>query len=287
MVILVFALLAVISGWVAWRRNPLFSVRSTLRFLVAVGLMLTAVIGALIVAANFSTHHSQAAGMSVMGVVVVFGTTAMIWVITVVSTPKTAPLPATAKMLCPYRKKVFVWAKRLTWAVLAWAVLLLVLPEVGRSIVGAIGGIFVFLGVILSFAAYLSARQMDRWLSAIEANPWVHWSYTAEQWKQWTEVEVARTPAVHQFLWRRDWYKLAWPVLVIAIGISMFSPGSWLARGLYVAGISIFLVSLLLLSQKGGKTAPQRLRSTLMKAEPEVFTSARRACSRMEFLRPG
>jgi len=42
-----------------------------------------------------------------------------------------------------------------------------VLPETPRIIVGGIGGLIVFLGIVLWFTAYLNARQMDRGLSAI------------------------------------------------------------------------------------------------------------------------
>jgi hypothetical protein len=271
MYMLGFCLLAVVSGWIAWRNNPMFSARSTLRFILAVGLMLAVVIGAMIQAARFTDHHSQTAAFSMMGAVVLLGTIAMIWVIVLVSTPKSASLPASVNMLYPNRRKVSMWAKRMGWVVLVWAMLMVVLPETPRIILGSIGGLFVFLGIVLWFTAYLNARQMDRGLSAIEAQPWVHWTYSADEWKQWTDVEVARTSTTSTLQWRRDGHKLAWPILVIAVGVMIFSPGSLLFRGVYVGGISLLLVLLAILGQKSDKRAPRRVFSTLTKAEPEAY----------------
>jgi hypothetical protein len=271
MYMLGFCLLAVVSGWVAWRNNPMFSVRSTLRFILAVGLMLTVVIGALIQAVRFTQHHSPTAGFSMMGAVVLLGTIAMIWVVILVSTPKSVPLPASVKMLDQYRRKVSMWAKRMAWVVLAWALLTAVLPTVPRIIVGSIGGIFVFLGIVLWFTAYLNARQMDGWLSAIEAQPWVHWKYSADQWMQWTDVEVARTSSQPTFQWRRDGHKLLWPILGTAGSVMIFVPGPWLIRGLYAVGIAAFILLLCLLGRKVDKNAPRRVFSTLTKAEPEAY----------------
>jgi hypothetical protein len=266
-----FALMGVVSGWVAWRRSPLFSTRSTLRFLLVLALLLSAVIGAIIAAVDFSETQSVAVGMTAVGSVIVLGTIAMIWVIVVVSTPKSVALPASVKMLSPFRRRVFTWVKRVVCGVLVWAALLAVVPGIWQSIIAVIGGLFVFLAFVLCFTAYLSARQMDRWLSAVEADPWVHWSYSPGQWQQWTDAEVARTPVVHQFVWGRDWHKLAWPVLAIAIGAVFLWPGPWIDRALYVAGITTLLVAVLLSSQRGDAHAPQRLRSTLMKADPEAY----------------
>ena len=271
MYMLGFCLLTMISGWIAWRNNPMFSVRSTLRFFLAVGLMLTVVMGAIVQATKFTQHHSNTAGFSILGAVVLLGTIAMIWVIVLVSTPKSAPLPASVKMLYPYRRKVSKWAKRMGWAVPVCAILTIVLPEIPRIIVGSIGGVFVFLGIVLWFTAYLNARQMDRWLSAIETKPWVHWTYTTDQWKQWTNVEAARTSTVPTFQWRRDGHKLAWSILAIAVGVMIFSPGSLLLRGAYVAGIALLLVLLVVLGRNSDKNAPKRVFSSLTKVEPEAY----------------
>jgi hypothetical protein len=266
-----FCLMAVLSAWVAWRNNPLFSARSTIRFLLTVGLMLAVVIAAIFKAADYSTEHQGPVGFTLIGAVILFGTIAMIWVVIAVSTPKSAPLPASANILHVHRAKLWVWGKRYVWTVLALLLLELVLPETPQIIVGTIGGLFVFLGIVLLFTAYISARQMDHWLSAVEANPWVHWQYSADQWKQWTEVEVARTSAVPTFLWRRDWHKFLWPILAIGIGVGIFSPGSRLERGLYITGIATLLLLLLLLAQRSDKQAPQRVRTLLLKATPEVY----------------
>jgi hypothetical protein len=271
MYMLGFCLLAVVSGWIAWRNNPMFSARSTLRFILAAGLMLTVVIGMIIQVVRFGQHHSQTAAFSMMGAVVLFGTIAMIWVIVLISTPKSAPLPASVKMLYLHRRKVSMWAKRISWVVLAWALLMFALPRTPRIILGSIGGLFVFFGIVLWFTAYLTARQMDRWLSAIEAQPWVHWTYSADQWKEWTNMEVARTSTASTFQWRRDGHKLAWPILGVAVGVAIFSHGSWLYKSLSVAAIIIMLVSLIILGRNTDKNAPTKVRSQLVQVKPEAY----------------
>jgi hypothetical protein len=265
-----FALMAVLSGWVAWRNNPMFSVRSTLRFLLAVGLMLAVVIGVLAQVSQYSVTHPGPVAYVGLGAAIVLGTMAMIWVVIVVSTPKSAPLPKTAKMLRPNRQKVWRWGRRFLWTVLALAVLEAVLRGTAQDLVGVFGGMFVFIGVILMFTGYISARQMDRWLSAVEDQPWVRWNYSAEQWQKWVEVEEQRTSATPTFQWERNWYKFVLPVVGIAAGVALFSPGSWLFKGLYVGGITTLLAVIILASQRSDRKRPQRVRAQLAKAAPEV-----------------
>ena len=265
-----FCLLAAVSGWVAWRNNPMFSVRSTLRFLLAVGLMLAVFIGVMVQVAQYSVAHPGPVAYVAIGATVVFGTIAFIWVIIAASTPKSAPLPKTAKMLTPNRRKVWKWGRRFLWTALALAVLEAVRRGTAQIMVGVFGGLFVFLGVILVFSGYISARQMDRWLSAVEDAPWVRWSYTAEQWRRWVDVEVERTSSVPTFQWGRNWYKFVLPVVGIAVGVAIFSPGSWLFKGMYVAGITALLVVMIVAGQRSDRSRPQRVRAQLIQAEPEV-----------------
>jgi hypothetical protein len=266
-----FCLLLVISGWVAWRNNPLFSARSTLRFLLGFSLTLTAVIGAIYQAAKFTTGHSQAAGFTMMGITVFVSTVAFIWVIILLSTPKTVPLPPNTKMLDLNRRRVSRFAARAGWVLLALTILIIVLHGTARILLGTLGGFFAFLGLILWFTAYITARHADRCLSIIEANPWLHWTYTPDQWQQWVSTETARTPTAETFIWRRDWHKLAWPMLAIAAGVLIFSPGSLWFRGSYVAGIFLLFVLIIFLGQRSDKSAPHRVLAKLSKAPPEAY----------------
>jgi hypothetical protein len=272
MYMVLFLLLTVVGGWVSWRRNPLFSVRSTIRFVAGLGLTLAAVIGAILSAVNFGVGRSQTAAFSAMGAAVVCGTLAMIWVIVQMSSPSEAPLPEGAKMLTVFRLKLLVWARRFGWAVLVWLVLELVLRGPARIVTGVIGGMFVFLGVVMLFAGYLSARQQDRWLSAVEADPWVHWRYSAEQWQLWTEVEVARLAATPPaFVLRRDWKKMM-PLIAIMMAVPLFFfdlPWAW--RFLASAFIGVAIAIGIGLSKSSSGKAQQRLRTRLLKADPEVY----------------
>jgi hypothetical protein len=61
--------------------------------------------------------------------------------------------------------------------------------------VGLGGFVLVACGPTLSIA-YMMARRNDRGMSAVIANPWVHWQYAQEKWAQWAdnqrEWEIAR-----------------------------------------------------------------------------------------------
>ena len=266
-----FCLLLVLSGWIAWRNNPLFSARRTLRFFLGFGLMLTVVIGAIYQAAKFTSNHSQTAGFTMMGITVLFSTIFMIWTIILLSTPKTAPLPPNTKMLYLNRRRVARFAERASWITVAYAIITAIVPGTARIILATFGSLWLFLGLVLWFTAYITARHADRCLSIIEANPWLHWTYTPDQWQQWVATEVARTPTAQTFQWRRDWHKLAWPVLGIAAGVFIFSPGSFLFRAAYVAGIALFFVAIIFLGQRGDKSAPHRTLAKLSKVPPEAY----------------
>ena len=55
-----------------------------------------------------------------------------------------------------------------------------------------------FVGLIagsLVLAPYLKARRLDRGLSALLADPWVHWRYPEDQWAAWKAAEKGRLDA--------------------------------------------------------------------------------------------
>src|ERR1700691_5893759 len=118
------ALLSVVGAWHAWRRNPAYSNRSTLRLVGVTALCIIALILVIMAAVNLTIHRSPAVAMGTMFAVVV---------------------------------------------------------------VGALGMIFII--------QYVSNRNFDRSLTALECNPWVHWQYSPAQWQQWTDVRVERMKA--------------------------------------------------------------------------------------------
>jgi hypothetical protein len=272
MYMLPFLLLTIIGAWLAWRQNPMYTLGRTVRFIFVVGLTLTAVIFAIIAVIHLTTGKSQAVQLTSIFTLTGVSTLAMIGVVIELSLPASVALPKGVKLLRVHRAKVDMWAKRAGWAILALALLALVLPETGKIIVGTLGGLLVFLSMVMLFGGYLSARKMDQWLTEVELRPWVHWTYTAEQWSAWNAVRVQAVEAAPPtFVWRKNWWKLALAVVAIGLGVALFSPGDLLFKLGYVAFIAALLFGLALWSTRSQKKDGARVGVALKKAAPEVY----------------
>jgi len=272
----VLALLSVAGAWVAWRRNPSYSVRSAMRSLGVAALAIGLMIGMIILAVNFAMNRSAPVAFAVMATVVVVGSLSMIFIIQAASTPKdaklTTALPANTKVLQVHRLKVYHWAKVLGVIVGICALLGLVIPGDARYVPLSFGGMALLLGAVMLPVGYATSRAADRSLTAMEMNPWVHWRYTPAQWQQWTEVQVGRlqqTPPT--FIFKRDWHKLAWVCGAIAAGVGIFSPGTWLEKGLYLICVCGALCAITLLSARSEHRMPERTEAKLRKVEPEAY----------------
>jgi hypothetical protein len=75
------ALLSVIGAWHAWRRNPAYSNRSTLRLVGVTALCITALILVIVTAVQLTIHRSEAVAMGTMFAVVVIGALGMIFIL--------------------------------------------------------------------------------------------------------------------------------------------------------------------------------------------------------------
>ena len=207
-----FALISAVGAWVAWRRNPLYSTRSSLRSALFVLLAVAAVIGIIVVAVNLTIHRSPTVVFSTMAAVIVFGTLSLIFIIQAVATPQagklTTAVPPSAKLVHIHRQEIYPWAKFFACLLVFLGILAIMIPGNAKYAVLAFGGIAVLLAAILLPVMYVTARNFDRSLTALMCNPWVHWQYPPEQWKKWTEVQVERTKAMPpKFILRRDWHE--------------------------------------------------------------------------------
>lgn len=271
-----FALLSAVGAWMAWRRNPLYTTRSSLRTVVYVLLSIAALGGLIVGAVNLVIHRSPVVAGVTIGVVVIFGTLALIFIIQSVSTPKDAQLatvlPPSAKMVHVHREKVYKWAKVFAVAVVILGILAVVLPGNGPYVIYALGSIVLLLGAVMLPVGYFNALKFDRSLTILMGDSWVHWQYPAEEWKQWVEVQVARVKATPpKFKMTRDWRKFVLPFSIIAGGVFIFAPGSWLAKTFYILFCIGLISGLVAVSARDGKRAPETLRTALLKATPEAY----------------
>jgi hypothetical protein len=173
------ALLSGVGAWMAWRRNPLYSTASTLRFLAVAVLSIAALIAVIVATVSLTAKLSAPWVVVIMSAVAVVGALAMIFIIQAASTPRearlTTALPAGAKLVHVHRRKVYRWGKIFAILLTACAVMGIVVPGNARYVILSFGGIALMLAAILLPVMYFTARQFDRSLTALELDPWVHW----------------------------------------------------------------------------------------------------------------
>jgi hypothetical protein len=271
-----FAILSVIGAWTAWRHNPLYSARSTVRSAAVVLLAIAAMVGIIIAAVNLTINRSPTVMGGTMAAVIIFSALSMIFIIQAVSTPPagklTTVLPPSAKLVHVHRKKFYKLAKFFAILLACLSALAIAIPGDARYAPLAIGGIALLLAVVLLPVMYVTTRNFDRSLTALELDPWVHWQFTPAQWKQWIDAQVERTKTTPPaFILKRDWRKLAGTFAVIAVGVFVMSPGSQLEKALYILLCCGLLFALVELSVRDSRHAPEKLKTALLKAAAEVY----------------
>jgi hypothetical protein len=274
---LVFALIAVVGAWTAWRANPLFSIRATVRFVGIVGLALAVVVAIVVAAVSLTAHSSQTVVFVTLGIALTFGTMGLIWVLVAVSTPPVAAFSKSISLTRVHRNKLVPWARRFCWLLAVLGLLAVVVPGDNKVIVYTIGGLFVFLGIILLFTGYIAALGLDRSLTSVEADSWLHWHYTAEAWKAWSDVLIARYAAMPRlWSWDKGWKFIAVPLTIVTVAIFVESgddlPLQWKAASAVM--LWAFMIGTVEVLNRFEKTAPLRLHRLLMNAPPDAYFGA-------------
>jgi hypothetical protein len=271
-----FILLSMAGAWIAWRRNPLYSTRSTLRSAVVVLLSVTAIIGLIVAAVDLTVHKSPAVVGTTMAAVIVFGALSLIFIIQAVSTPKAARLetvlPPLAVLVHFHRKKIYKWVKFFVIFIAACGFLGIVIPGDAKYAALVIGGLALLLATILLPVAYITARRFDVSLTVLECSPWIHWQYSPEQWKQWVDVQVERievTPP--KVTLKRDWRSLAGTFTAIAVAVFLFYPGRWLLDSLSVLFCCVLIFAVVVLAPRENRRTAEKMRTNLLKVTPEVY----------------
>jgi hypothetical protein len=273
----VIALLSVAGAWTALRRNPLYSTRSALHSLLIVLLAIVALVATIIAAVNLTEGKSATVVGITMGAVVLFGTFAMIFVIQTFTMPKEAQLqtalPPSAKLVNVHRLKVYKWTKRAAIVGACFGLLGCILPGKFGFAAFGLGGVTLSLGVLLLPIWYMTSRNFDRALTALLCNSWIHWQYSQEQWDQWIDIQTQRAQASPPpiFVFRRDWRKLLLPFGIIAGGVLIFGPGSFLYRALYFVGVGGLIAGLIVWSSRDSRNIPGRIRKSMQAASPEAY----------------
>jgi len=280
MVTLVFAVLTVFGSWYAWRRNPMYSRRRTLHFLLATGLSIAAVIGIIFAVVNLTQGQSETIQLTAILSTAFFCAIALIWIIVTVTTPRLSAIPAGMKLATLHRRRLIPWIKRMCWSLAILGLVALIPAPHGafnwpRFFALFLGAWVLGLGGILLAAGYIGGRNLDRSLTAVLANPWVHWSYASAEWSSFIVSRLARAESERKQLAGEK--KVNNWIVLLAIGlpvtVGMYFAGFqplWIdpAVGFATSGL---LVGIGELARRKTGEATDRLRRKLVAASPQAY----------------
>jgi len=276
MVSTLFALIYSWGAWTAWRKSPMYSMYVTLRIVAAIVLGGAALSSAAAAAAELTANRPAPVMVTAIGGVCFLWLLAFIWLLIQLSFPARPTLAAGTKLVNVNRSKLIPRARRLGWAVGGIALITLATPGDARVDVYAVGGVLVAIATATLFTMYIIAQHLDRSLTAVESDPWVRWSYTPQDWKAWSEVEVARLQAeTAPWQWRRN--ALTFGITLVAAAIPFWmnvNRDNWKWLTALTAFEWLMIVGLVIGIEIWGKTAPFRMRRLLAHAAPVTYLGA-------------
>lgn len=253
-----------------WRRYPSYSTRSPATVLGAIA----SVIAVLAAVVCLITYGSPTVVLITLVTFVLLGFLFMVLVLPAITTPKeeklATDLPPSAKVVHIHRQKVSKGAQVVAILLVIGGIMGAVLTGEAAMFGWVTGGLALLAVVLGLLPLYFKARNLDRALTAVTCNPWVHWQYSPEQWKQWADVQGERAKAKLSKL-KLSWRTLALLLAFIAAGIYIFYPGSFRARTLVVLGICGGTCAYSVWKTQHDQGAPEKLRSNLLKAAAEAY----------------
>jgi hypothetical protein len=269
--VFIFALLTIVGAFGAWRKSPLYSLRTTLRLVGAFLLTVVVVIVVSRAIVNGTISHSPVVqGIAGFLAIVMLGCGSSIFVVRITDS-HVARLPSSAVLVSFNRHKVYRWIWRLVVFVLINAAAALALPTSWRWLPLGLGGFMVLLcGPMLS-VGYKMARRNDRSMSAVIADPWTHWQYTPEKWAQWAENQRDWEEAQEkQWSWKGVSLFVLFCAGLFALG-ALFT-GEGLRENVFiVTGLTGFMILLVLLAYWFKCTNFDRRYRRLLEAAPEAW----------------
>jgi hypothetical protein len=172
-------------AWREWRRHPLYSLKSTLEIAAVTLLGLVLVVGFCELIVFHLPSQSLAAtllGLMMMISAITLGITAASFRIT------EGPIARVNRGTEPEnrnRRKLYPWilgAGLVLLLLLGWAAL--VSPEDAEALASIAAVVFCASSAALG-SLYIKARRTDYAITALKADPWVHWKYESGQEEAW------------------------------------------------------------------------------------------------------
>jgi len=269
--LLIFCCLTIAGAFSAWRKSPLYSVKTTLKLAGGFLLIVAVIAGSIYAIVNSSLSRSPVAeGIAGFVAVIALGCGASVLIVRITDA-HVAALPATARLVSFNRHKIYRWIWRLVAFLLINAVAALVLPTSWQWLPIGLGGfVLIACGPMLS-VAYMMARRNDRGMSAVIANPWAHWQYTPEKWAQWAENQRA-WEMTQEGPWR---WKGALLFVLLCGGLfalgGLFTGASLKENTIIVGGLTGSVVVLMLAAYWFKRTNFDRRYRRLLAAAPESW----------------
>lgn len=270
-VLLIFCCLTILGAFSAWRRSPLYSLKTSLKlvgaFLLIVVLVLA--ISQAIVSGPLSRSPVAQAIAAFLAILIVASGASIL--IVRITDAHVAQLPPSAKLVSFNLHQVYRWIWLLVVFLLICSAAALALPIDWKWVPAGLGGLMLLCcGPTLSIL-FMMARRSDRGMSAVIASPWVHWQYTPEMWAQWAKNQRAWEEA-QQSPWR--WRTALLFVLLcgglFALG-ALISGGSLRENIIIVSGLTVFVMLLAIVAWWFQRTAFDRRYQKLLAATPEVW----------------
>jgi hypothetical protein len=270
-----FALLSCFSAWQAWRHNPLYSSRSVLWLVAKIVLMLGATAALISVASLLTADRSAPVQVGVLLLSVVICTVGLVFGISAAATPRIArlqmQLPPSVPIVQLHRKRVTHWL-RIALVYVAVCGLLAQAPDPLRTFAEVLAGTGVLICAVMLPVGYVTARRMDRAVTALELNPWLHWQYPAEVRRVWCKAQVERLKIKPPtFILRRDWLRLVGLCAALVIPSLLLMPGRLLERAGWGFFCCVLLGFFIELAAAEERRAPARLASRLKAAPADTW----------------
>jgi hypothetical protein len=269
--LLIFCFLTIVGAFSAWRKSPLYSVKTTLKLGGAFLLIVAVVAGATYAIVNSSLSRSPVAEViASLAAAMALACGASILIVRITDAHVAELLPS-ARLVSFNRHKVYQWIWRLVAFLLINAAASLVLPSGWKWLPEGLGAFVLFLcGPMLSIA-YMMARRNDRGMSAVIANPWAHWQYTQEKWAQWAENQHAWEIA-QEGPWS---WKGVLGFILLCIGLfvlgCLFNGASREENAIILGGLTGFLLLMVLVAYWFKNTNFNRRYRRLLAAAPETW----------------
>ncbi|HEY1805192.1 MAG TPA: hypothetical protein VGG45_12030 [Terracidiphilus sp.] len=271
MAISIFLVLTILGGWLAWRRNPMYSAGKTVQVIFLFGGTIAVVLGALIGLVNWTAHEPTGVVVSSDILCFLAGMALILSVAMRVFNPAPTALPEGTKLVTVNRRKIVPWLKALAYILATMGVVALFLSPNGRQILGIFAAMLACFSAFMAMAAYLGAHRLDRALTAVLANPWVHWTYSREQWEAWSEQQASRTAASQKPISYGRAAKIAVGMFLLLSVPSMFAFSNTTLRLSITAGAFVLVAAGAVLAYVSQGRGAANYRKKLLAAQPEAF----------------